>query len=39
MESLIGCGKGFEVCGLHKGLLLREKALKPGDQPRIRSKS
>jgi hypothetical protein len=38
MESLIGCGKGFEVCCLHKSLLLREKALKPGDQPRIRSK-
>jgi hypothetical protein len=38
MESLIGCGKGFEVFRLHEGLLLRKESLKPGDQPRVWSK-
>lgn len=31
MEGLIGCGKGFEIFRFHESLLLREKALKPGD--------
>jgi hypothetical protein len=35
MEGLIGCGKCFEVFRFHEGLLLREKSLKPGDQPRV----
>src|SRR5688500_2074277 len=38
MESLVSRRKGLEVLRLHEGLLLRQEALKPCNEPRIRRK-